>query len=133
LPLAARQQVGSAVVLVGLGEVGIDSSLGIGGWEIQSQCDQEIHEARNHGSRRHDQPREIDFGDQVGIADDAAARFAERLEKNCQGSIAANTSNGYGTPPGASSFATLLKTTVKTIIVTRGLISTQATPITVCL
>src|SRR5208282_5376245 len=42
------------------------------------------------------------------------------VEKNCQGSIAAMTSSAYGAAPGAGSLAILLKTTVKTTVVSKG-------------
>src|SRR6266568_668017 len=54
------------------------------------------------------------------------------LAKKFQGSMAAKTSNGYGIPSDGS-LASSPKTTVKTSIVTRGRITLQATPITVCL
>src|ERR1039457_3880109 len=54
------------------------------------------------------------------------------LEKNCQGNIPQNTSNGYGTFP-AGSLPSLPKTTVSTIMVKSGRTSDQLTPTTVCL
>lgn len=44
----------------------------------QAERDQEINEARDDGARGHDQTREIDFGDQVGVADQAIAGLAQR-------------------------------------------------------
>ena len=53
-------------------------------------------------------------------------------EKNCHGSSAVNTSMGYGANS-EGSFAILPKTIEKASIVSKGQITDQATPITVCL
>jgi hypothetical protein len=54
------------------------------------------------------------------------------LEKNCQGSIAAKTRSGYGTPLDGI-LANLPKTMVKTTMVSNGRNTAHRTPIAVCL
>src|SRR5262249_22946955 len=44
----------------------------------ETDGDQEIDQAGHDGAGRDDQAREIDFGDQVGVADQAVAGFGER-------------------------------------------------------
>src|SRR4029077_20989962 len=71
---------------------------------------------------------------------DIRFEFATRLlplseraaEKNCQGSIPQNTSNGYRTPPDGM-LPSFPKTIVRTTIVRTGRMSDQAMPTTVCL
>lgn len=55
------------------------------------------------------------------------------LLKKCQGNMATKTINAYGAEEGDSNLATLLKTTVKTIVVSIGRTIAHAAPITVCL
>ncbi len=77
--------------------------------------------------RRNDQPRKVDFGNQVAVANETVAAIRERGGEKLPGNMAANTRSGYGTPS-EGSFAILPKTTVSTSSVTSGLISAQAIP-----
>ena len=55
------------------------------------------------------------------------------LAKNCQGSMPAKTIIAYGAAPSVGILASLPKTTVKTIAVSKGRRTAHAIPITVCL
>src|SRR5690606_19099109 len=39
--------------------------------------DQQVHQAYDHAAGGHDQPREVDLGEQIAVGDEAACRFAE--------------------------------------------------------
>ena len=55
------------------------------------------------------------------------------LAKYCHGSSAENTIIGYGTPLSLGNFATLPNITVNIAMLSNGLITLHAVPITVCL
>jgi len=62
----------------------------------EDQCNKEIDEAGNHRAGGDNQSWEIDFGNEVGIADKAVARFAQRRGKELPGEHGAHHQQGVG-------------------------------------